>query len=411
MDRIEATEELWLAHAGATSAQVRLLRAVAECDHEAIWERDGCRDFHHWLSASLGISNWAARRWANASRKLPHLPETRAALENGTICFDKALELCRFATGDTEAKLLKWARRVTLVTVRQRADLETKKPVEEVVETDRTRYVRYWWQDEGQRLGLWGSFPAEQGHRLIKGLEQMAASLPVITTYESVDGEVPFPDTIIETRRADALVALVAGGGRGGRSDAPVDFVVHTDLAALAGHGNCEVEDGPVLHAETARRLSCDARLRTVLHDPSGRTVGIGRASRLVPDWLMTQLKHRDRGCSFDGCEHTRYLHAHHIVHWSRGGQTDLNNLVLVCTWHHKLVHEYRWGVRLNTAGVAEWFTPEGRRFDPIRSKSSSTSCANNGRASPREGASSPRAAPTCRNRSRPHSPIPLPSL
>ena len=399
MEHLEATEQLWLAHAGTTAAQVRLLDAVAGCDREEIWSRDGCRDFPHWLSASLGISNWAARRWANAARRLPSLPRIRESLENGTICFDKALELCRFASADDEAKLLKWARRVTLATVRQRADLATKRPVEETVEHDRTRYVRYWWQDDGQRLGLWGSFPAEQGHRLVKGLERMAASLPVITTFETEDAQPPFPDTVIETRRADALVELVAGGGSRGKA-APVDFVVHTDLTTLANDGNCAVEDGPAIHAATARRLSCDARVRSVLHDPSGRTIGIGRASRLVPDWLMSQLRHRDGGCVFDGCEEKRFIHAHHIVHWSRGGRTDLDNLVLVCSYHHKLLHEYRWGVHLDASGAAEWFTPEGRRFDPL----------GVGATDP-EDASCPRAGPTSRSPSRPRIPALQPSL
>lgn len=406
MEHLEATQLLWRAHGATTAQQVRLLEAVGACDDQDIWERDGCRDFHHWLSATLGISNWAARRWANAARRLPELPRVRAALENGTICFDKALELYRFATTDDEDKLLRWARRVTVATVRQRADLETRKPVEETVEHDRTRYVRYWWQDDGQRLGLWGSLPAEQGHRFVRELEAKAASLPVITTYETEDGEAPFADTVIETRLADALVALVTEGGSPRNNEKPVDLVLHAELTALAGDGNAEFEDGPIIHSETARRLTCDARRRTVLHDDNGRTVGVGRATRVVPDWLMTLLRHRDRGCTFPGCENKRFLHAHHITHWSRGGRTDLDNLVLVCTFHHKLVHEYRYGVSLDPTGAAQWFDPGGRPVDPFADRVEDAAGAT-----PREGASSPRDGPTCRSPLRSRIPALQPSL
>ena len=60
----------------------------------------------------------------------------------------------------------------------------------------------------------------------------------------------------------------------------------------------------------------------------------------------MRQLKYRDRECTFPGCGARRFTQAHHIVWWERGGATDLDNLVLVCSFHHKLVHEYGWGLK-----------------------------------------------------------------
>jgi hypothetical protein len=135
---------------------------------------------------------------------------------------------------------------------------------------------------------------------------------------------------------------------------------VHDDHA-------CEIEGGPVIHPETARRLCCDARLQTVLHDGEGHAIGIGRVARTTPEWIKRQLRHRDRGCTCPGCESRRWLHAHHIVHWTRGGPTDLDNLTLVCTFHHKLVHEYGWNVRLDLSGPTTWLRPDGREFYPGR--------------------------------------------
>jgi hypothetical protein len=86
------------------SAQRRLLAAVARLEDEP-WPNDGCRDFAQWLSCRLGISQWAARRWINAADELPRLPRISRAFEDGTLGLDKVLELCRFATPETEQQV------------------------------------------------------------------------------------------------------------------------------------------------------------------------------------------------------------------------------------------------------------------------------------------------------------------
>ncbi len=140
-------------------------------------------------------------------------------------------------------------------------------------------------------------------------------------------------------------------------------MVVHTTIESL-GLGCAEIEGGLGLHPDIASRLSCDARLQYVLTDKQGNALGIGRASRNVPRWLHRQLLYRDHGCTFPGCGTKMFLKAHHIWHWELGGPTDYDNLVLVCTFHHKLLHEGGWSVCLNGT-VAEWYKPNGRRYDP----------------------------------------------
>ncbi len=141
--------------------------------------------------------------------------------------------------------------------------------------------------------------------------------------------------------------------------------VVHAPLDALSGGDRgCAIERGPVIHPEVAARLSCDARLQVVLHDRKGDPLGIGWAGRNPPPWLMRALRHRDERCTFPGCDLRRFTHAHHITKWPLG-PTTLRNLVLVCPFHHKLVHEHHWKVELSKAGAVIWFRPNGRRFDP----------------------------------------------
>jgi hypothetical protein len=122
-----------------------------------------------------------------------------------------------------------------------------------------------------------------------------------------------------------------------------------------------------VIHPETMRRLGCDCRLEVVLHDALGKPVGINRASRNVPRWLLRQLKQRDRGCTFPGCGARSFPKAHHIDWWGRGGPTRSRQLTLCCHFHHKLVHEGGWEVRRNPDNTTTWMRSDGRELDPGR--------------------------------------------
>jgi hypothetical protein len=118
-----------------------------------------------------------------------------------------------------------------------------------------------------------------------------------------------------------------------------------------------------VIHSQTARRLACSARLQMVVERSSGDPLGVGRMSRVPSAWMMRQLRYRDVGCVFPGCGARRFTDAHHIVWWERGGRTDLDNLVLVCSFHHKLVYEYGWTLHRDQDGTVRWFSREGRRY------------------------------------------------
>ena len=120
--------ELQAAHVAVTRAQRALLEVVAKCERAEPWRKDGCRDLAQWLSSRLQISNWAARRWIKAAEALAHLPRTEAALQDGSLSLDKVLELSRFATQETEQKLLKWAQKVTVAWIRHQDDLASSPP-------------------------------------------------------------------------------------------------------------------------------------------------------------------------------------------------------------------------------------------------------------------------------------------
>jgi hypothetical protein len=89
----------------------------------------------------------------------------------------------------------------------------------------------------------------------------------------------------------------------------------------------------------------------------------VGRMSREPSAQMMRQVRYRDHECTFPGCGARRFTQAHHIVWRVHGGPTDLANLVLVCTFHHKLVHEYRWRITRDAEGTVSWFHPDGTRY------------------------------------------------
>ena len=114
--------------------------------------------------------------------------------------------------------------------------------------------------------------------------------------------------------------------------------------------------------AETARRLACDAAKVEMQHGPGGEILDVGRRTRTISPALRRALSARDGQCRFPGCQNRR-CDAHHIEHWADGGETALENLVLLCRRHHRAVHEEGFGITLDAAGEVQFTRPDGRPF------------------------------------------------
>ncbi|MBA3764702.1 MAG: DUF222 domain-containing protein [Actinobacteria bacterium] len=339
-------------HIGA--AQAALLGVIAEVDRRGAWRDSGARDLAHWVSIRYGLSWWKADRWIKAATALHDLPGVADALESGELGIDKVAELSRFATSETEADLIPWASDVTCAAVRRRADIAVRADRADTVEIERNRWLRYWFDDGGRQFGLEARLPASQGAVVARALERVAGGIPKMPG-EGADGT--------DARRADALQALCS---QRIVDDPDVDratVVVHASLEALAGRRNAETEIGAVVPPEALQRLACDARIQVIAENEAGDAVALGRTSREPSPSMMRQLRFRDRGCRFPGCGSTAYANAHHIVWWSQGGATDLENLVLVCGFHHRLVHEHDWSIERMPDGRVRWYMADGTRY------------------------------------------------
>ena len=120
------------------------------------------------------------------------------------------------------------------------------------------------------------------------------------------------------------------------------------------------IADGPEIPLETARRLACDATVLTLVEDALGRPLGISRRRRVVPRRLRRLLQRRDGGCRFPGCTTDKHVDAHHVWFWADGGPTDLDNLIMLCRFHHTLVHEGGFTIALVAPGRFTFHRPDG---------------------------------------------------
>ena len=144
-------------------------------------------------------------------------------------------------------------------------------------------------------------------------------------------------------------------------------MVIYVEAEVLADGraGRCEIEHRTAITAETARRLCCDAGIVPVVDGPNGEPLSVGRRTRGIPPAVRRALSIRDRGCRFPGCPATHRLHGHHVRHWSNGGETSLDNLVLLCPTHHRLVHEGGFDVQRLDDGAFRFTNPHGLTIRP----------------------------------------------
>jgi hypothetical protein len=337
----------------ASAAQREMLDCIAELEEHEAWLDDGAHDMPHWVSMQLGVSRWKAERWVAAGAALRSLPAIATAFESGDIGIDKVVELTRFATPDDEEALLAWATDVASGAIRRRGEELRRAERDEIEQIEEDRWLAWRWTDEGKRLLLEAEMPAGQGAIVTEALDRLASEIPVMPGEEH--------EMLIGRRRVDALATAC---GYGGTADADATIVIHVQAETLADdRANARTDEGVVLPIHVARRFLCNARVQTVIEDVDGSVVGLGRTRREPSAWMLRQLRYRDRACTFPGCGNRRFAQAHHIRWWSCGGSTDLDNLALVCTFHHRLVHEHGWTLERTSTGAVRWFRPDGVRY------------------------------------------------
>ncbi|OZF20044.1 HNH endonuclease [Rhodococcoides fascians] len=156
-----------------------------------------------------------------------------------------------------------------------------------------------------------------------------------------------------------------SGSGDRGGGDAAADRGAYRDLFGDGTTVGWLPWMGP-LSRETSRQLACDCLLTAIVMDENGNPLNLARTARTVTAKQKRALTARDHGCAFPGCgKPAAWTEGHHIWHWADGGPTDMDNLVLLCGFHHRLIHHSDWDVFIGS-DQHPWFVPPAT-VDPYR--------------------------------------------
>ena len=371
------------------AANHRLLKLIARFDQRKAWSGGGTvRSCAHWLNWKCGIALGAAREKVRVAQCLETLPLIDASFAAGEISYSKVRAMTRVATPENEDFLLRIAQHGTASHVEKavgkykRVQAADDATVER--EQDNARKLVYYQNDDGMWV-IHAMLPPETGALVVKAIEAITAPLQAQkqeelqqdvsaeTFSDAVEQEEPPRyQALMEHSRADALAMMAEhflasgesnGALQGLKGSERCQIMLHVDVT----HRNCHMDDKHWISPQTARRLSCDASLVTVLEDGQGKVLNIGRRTRTVPANISRALAIRDKTCRFPGCCESRYVDAHHIKHWADGGDTSLDNLVTLCRYHHRQLHKGSFSIRVDKTSEEPrllFSTPSGRTIE-----------------------------------------------
>ncbi len=328
----------------------RFVGLLGELDRREGWRAEGATSLESWVVERCGVSAPTARSWAHVAGRLFDLPQLAAGLSAGELSFDKVRAVVDVATPETDNDLRE---RASECSVRQLAEL--------------ARSVRAGDDELAQRDHERRSLRCNDRFRTVSiqlppaPYAEVRACLETRARRIRSDGETPW-----DQRMCDAFLEMLRSSGGAGSS--PYFVVAHVPLeslidsksdeaSALAG----ELERDGLLSCQTVRRIACDATIAIAVDDDVGHTMYEGRARREPTDAQRREVRRRDRHCRFPGCTNATFTNTHHIRPWKPDGRTDIDNLALLCEYHHRRVHSTQWTMSGDANTELSFVGPTGR--------------------------------------------------
>jgi uncharacterized protein DUF222/HNH endonuclease len=335
-----------------TSCQAEVMRRMVRFDDGVGYAGTGTFGTKAWLNWKCNLSYSAASHQFEVARQLAELPETTKAFADGDISYTHASLIARTAEklGDkmesnAEAILVSAAReldpyRLRIACMKLRHCMDPDGTLEDAKDATELRFLHLSQTLDGV-FYLNGRLDAEGGATLQTALNAVSGP-PAADDRRSP-----------KQRRADAAVELArrqldqgdlpeVGGQRPHLSV----IVEAATLAKQPGAPTAELEWAQTIPAETARRLACDAAITPIFRGAESNQPQAGPTTRSISGSQRKALVARDRGCRFPGCQRPPdWTDAHHIRHWADGGKHVMQNLVLLCRRHHRMVHEEGWRI------------------------------------------------------------------
>jgi len=314
----------------------RLVALIARALASGACEGTGIHSPEQWVAWKCGVSAGRARRLVAMARRMPELPETASALRAGELSEDQVAVVCRHAPAHADAEVATFARHATVSQLTRTLRRYTWKPEpkkddeeEGKPEEVERREVGFGTTEEGG-WRLSAILPPDEGGLVERALETVRRAL-------IEEGQLERPTW------ADALLAMADRSLGAAAASRPHHdrhlMVVHLRGDDHGDHGaHAHLHGGPPLPDALRRLLGCDGRVRP-LSEVAGVALSVGRTQRIVPERTRVAIEERDGACRVPGCERTRWLQVHHIIHWEDGGATDTANLLSLCGRHHRLHH------------------------------------------------------------------------
>jgi Domain of unknown function (DUF222)/HNH endonuclease len=394
------------AAADAARSQSALLELLGEFDAlGAIRYWTDFKSLAHWLSWCCSMSPGVAREHVRVAKALRGMPVIAGLFREGRLSYSKVREVTRVVDVVDEQRLAELALTATASQLARTISGFRSADGMRIAQQARRRV---WWQErEDGMIEFRARLPKEDAAAVIAALdaarEQFGpppvkpdpcgvvtdAAQPGTGSYSKADALLDvargFLDTTPEDRSGEDRTLVVVhvsaeNLARDVPAGTPTPVDVPAELARTGVNQTADVEDVPAgtpepveatchiagvgaIEAATAQKHACDSPLLGAVVDRHGKVLALGRSRRLVTKALRRALLIRDGMCQYPGCHQTRHLKAHHVIPWMLGGRTDLDNLVLLCQWHHTAVHEG--GVTIASDGDGWVFhKPDGQRCD-----------------------------------------------
>jgi hypothetical protein len=358
LDQLETDLISLSSHINAMEYEFLVL--LREFDLRQGWKPYLFNNCSEWLNMKCGMAPGTAREKLRVANALFDLPQISTAFQKGDLSYSKARALSRIATPTTEEHLLDFALKTTAASVDRHCmelrNVQRHTSTQDANHLHDNRYLSCSPHNDGS-VTLSVELPKETAALVMKALEMAVPHLEVKDVYEGEEASASRGASDLLRQQADALVELAKSylaGGKDNKSCTADHYqvTVHVDENALRGASS--VESKSDLPIETVRRLCCDSSLVAATDDENGNTKDTSRKHRVVHPSLRRKLMSRDKGCRFPGCTHEKWLDAHHVVHWADGGETTAENLVMLCSQHHRLLHEGGFEIKPGAGG--QWY-------------------------------------------------------
>jgi len=306
--------------------RARQTLVLEELDRRQVATGDGCKSLSEWVAARLDMSLDSAKRLVRTMRRTAQRPRLRELLASGEVSFDRVEALSKITE---DVGLL---RHLDVGGVEVEAAKRVRITAEEERRNADDQFLVLQPSLDESRWRLWGGLDGYSGAIVDKVLTETADALPAHPDGSRGDSS---------WRKANALVELCVSDDP---APAQVTVFVDTNRAAdTGGEAGVVLESGPRVGKQALEAVLCDSVVEVTARSEDGEPMRYGRSQRTAPPGLRRALLHAQGGmCAADGCLSRYRLQVHHVNSWAQGGETNPEDLVVLCWFHHQVVIHQR---------------------------------------------------------------------